>query len=388
MYTRSNGDVSQKPRTHADRSNTSSNGAISLLSAVTLDPSSPSTASYGTSTIGLLKHLHQYQSTILHMPRDYEIMSLSRSSGLVRSALLAITASHLRQASPGVLQHRIAEHFQQSLALEEYQKALDTPFAVHGQSGVNSLFLSAVLLNMLAFVLPESEIYDKNAEEPDVTRSWVFNSQENQLGWLALQCGLRFLLKTKSPSIETSLGFLGLIFLGVEIKEGAFLTAGHGTRRIPDTWMKVFGLDEQGVDCDGKTSLLARTEAGSRDGSSPPPSTEVFRLPAFALAQLRWLEPSGSNIFLNLMLLGKIQGEFRTLLIDRDERALWLFGYWLGLLCRFKDIWWAEKRANRDYAAILMWLKCYGNPQRHGIDTVLWRDMMGELELASILVGK
>jgi|SRR5271154_1581921 len=119
------------------------------------------------------------------MPRSYEIISLSKSHSLVRNTILAITACHLRRVSPGILQHRIAERFQHSLALQDYQRVLDTPREKLGRSGVDALLLSTVLLNILAFALPESETAGGGGDH-DPSTSWVFSPREDWLGWLAL----------------------------------------------------------------------------------------------------------------------------------------------------------------------------------------------------------
>jgi hypothetical protein len=99
----------------------------------------------------------------------------------MRNTLLAITACHLRHISPGILQHRIAEHFYQSLAIQDFQTALETPSKSLGQQGVNALLLAALLLNMIAFTLPHQD----NGVEDDPKSSWVFSFREDRLGWLA-----------------------------------------------------------------------------------------------------------------------------------------------------------------------------------------------------------
>ena len=107
---------------------------------------------------------------------------------------------------------------------------------------------------------------------------------------------------------------------------------------IPERWIKFFGLDGVGYNhhCD---------------------SSNVLYPPAKALAELRLLEPIQSNVFKILLFLGKVSAEFRALLLERDDRVLWLFGYWFGLMCRFDGIWWCEQRVKRDYKAVWIWLE-------------------------------
>ena len=113
---------------------------------------------------------------------------------------------------------------------------------------------------------------------------------------------------------------------------------------------------------------------------------DVFRSKVIILAKLRDLEPVHSNVFQNLKFLGKVQEEFRALLYQRDQRALWLFGYWFGLMCRFEGVWWCNKRVKRDYRAIRMWLQQLHLTERPGIRGEIWREMMKEFDWAPSLV--
>lgn len=366
----------------------SGTGSFSVLSAVIVVPFFSPSAKNGTSSIDLMQHFQRHWAEIFHMPHSYEIISLSKSHSLVRNTILAITACHLRHVSPGILQHRIAEHFQHSIALQDYQRALDTPREKLGQSGVDALLLSAALLNMLAFALPESET-GGGGGEPDPSTSWVFSPRENRLGWLALQAGLRPLLLSMAAYLDKTLSFLGPIFLGGEKESWAFVRMGRGLKGVPERWIKVFELDGAGCGCDSET-------AGSADAIDAPDDRnraavranpgDVFRSLVTILAQLRDLEPVHLNVFKNLQFLGKVQPEFRALLYDRDERALWLFGYWLGLMCRFEGMWWCDKRVRRDYKAIRMWLEQLHLTERPGIEGDMWREMMKEFELAPVFV--
>jgi hypothetical protein len=349
--------------------------------------SSPS-AKNGTSSIDLMQHFQRHWAEIFHMHRSYEIISLSKSHSLVRNTILAITACHLRHVSPGILQHRIAEHFQQSLALQDYQRLLDTPREKLSQSGVDALLLSAALLNILAFALPESET--AGGGEPDPSTSWVFSPREDRLGWLALQVGLKSLLISTAACLDKTLNFLGPIFLGAEKESWAFVRVGRGLEGVPERWIKVFELDGTGCGCDGETAGAANAvdapDVNRNRAAACANPNNTFRSPVTILAKLRDLEPVRLNVFKNLQFLGKVQPEFRALLYDRDERALWLFGYWLGLMCRFEGMWWCDKRVRRDYKAIRMWLEQLHLTERPGIEGETWREMMKEFELVPVFV--
>jgi hypothetical protein len=86
--------------------------------------------------------------------------------------------------------------------------------------------------------------------------------------------------------------------------------------------------------------------------------------------------------------LTKIHGDLKSLLYNRDERALWLLGYWLGLMCRYEGIWWCERRVRRDYEAVRMRLYELHLGERAGVDGLYWKDMMQELEHAPVLTRR
>jgi hypothetical protein len=339
--------------------------SFSAPSAIFLVPFSVSNISQnGTPVTSLIQHIHAHWTEIFHMPHSSEILSLSKSNPLIENTILAIAACHLRHVSPGIKQHRIAEHFQQSRALRDFQTALNTPREQLGQPGVNALMLSAMLLNTVAFALPASET--ARATKPET--SWVFSSREDRLGWLALQVGLRPLMLSIRLYRDTTISYLGAMFFSRGRESWEWIRMHHGLEGIPDNWIKLFELDGSGSGC----------ESGSADVSA------VLRAPIVILAQLRHLEPVQSNVFRNLQFLNKVQVEFRALLFERDEKALWLFGYWLGLMCRYSGVWWCEKRARRDYKAIYVWLQMLKLTERRGEEGELWKGMMEELEFAPV----
>jgi transcription factor-like protein len=314
----------------------------------------------GTSSSYLLHHFHSHWAEISQTFSNREIFSRVKSDPLVQHTILALSACHLRHLSPSVIQHRIAEYFQLSLALQYYQNALYTPKNKLGQFGVDSLLLSAVMLNMMAFALPQAE----SDPEPDPNTSWVFSSGEDRLGWLALQTGLRPLMLSMMDYFLHSMDLLGYIFLGGD-KDSWATTIKYSRclEEIPNDWIQMFNLVENSGGCDSMSE------------------NDVFRPPVSILAKLRHVTPVRSNTFVCLQFLSKVHPEFRRLLYHRDERALWIFGYWLGLMCRFKDTWWCEKRVKRDYIAISMCLKQRNLPERGGDEGKRWEVMMKEFEV-------
>jgi hypothetical protein len=309
----------------------------------------------GTSTAHLLHHFHTHWTSILYRPPNHQILSISKSSELLRNTILVVAASHLSSVSPGISQHRIAEHFYQSLVLRDLQCVVATPRKELEQIDADALMIVALMLNMVSFTLPTSE----ESLYPNPETSWVFSTRKDRLGWLSLQVGLRPLLLSMGSYLETTIAQLGPIFLG-----GPLIRGTHTLENVPQVWKDFFSLNE---------------DSGS-EGCDSAGVEDVFRAPVSVLIQLRNLEPVCRNLFKNLQFLGKVQRDFQDLLLAGDEKALWLFGYWLGVMCRYRDVWWCEKRSRRDYEAICLWLKRRRGGSRSGsVEERVWTHMMEEL---------
>ncbi|KAK9365017.1 hypothetical protein V1509DRAFT_676962 [Lipomyces kononenkoae] len=359
---------------------------FSILTPVTVVPFSAPSAQNGTSSIHLMQHFERHWAEIFGFARSDEVFALSKSHSLVRNTILAVAACHLRHVSPGVLQHRIAEHFQQCLALRDCQKFLATPPTELGQSGVNALMFSAMLLNMLAFTLPESET--SSTGEPDLGTSWVFSTHEHRLGWLALQEGLRHVLRSTAAYLGQAMIFLGQVFLGPDNDPWVYSAFPHSLNGLPEKWIKFFKLENAAYGCEcgpaGSVEVVGASSGHSwtiaRDKRG-----EILRPALVALLHSLNAGPVGFNIFKYFPFLSKVHSEFRTLLYDRDEKALWLFGYWLGLMSRFEGLWWCDKRVNRDYKAIRLWLEQAHVTLRPGVEGEMWREMMEEFDKAAVV---
>lgn len=319
----------------------------------------------GTSPDELLHHFQLNWYGIFGMPNfTGSLMPMALRFDHVRSTLLAVAASHLRHRLPAVREHRLAEHFQQSLAIQSYQNALCTPLPTHGQAGTDALLMTAMLMNMLAFALPGEEDADPT-REPDVALSWVFSPREDRLGWLAFQMGLGPLLRATQPWREQS--YLSGLFMNSDDERRTLTGYWPSLSRVPETWTTVFGLERS-----------APTPGATRTGVSLADLTyrDVLRV----LAEIRDMDGSPRNVLRYFQFLGKLEPEFRLLLAERDERAMWAFGMWLGLMCRFNGIWWSDRRVRRDFRAIRIWLDWIGVERRPGQEGRLWRELLRDLD--------
>ncbi|CAH0054030.1 unnamed protein product [Clonostachys solani] len=274
--------------------------------------------------------------------------------------MLALTATHIRQQVPAHRPHRIAELFHRSLALEKYREQLQALKHVPDQNGVNSLFISATFLNLLTFAHHESEgLPTQKTKDPE--SSWLFSPREDRLNWLVLQTGLRPLMLSMNEYFTEGVKFASMVFTGKYTDRWTFAHLIESLEGVPDHWVEFFGLvsSNRGCECSGLG--------------------DAYRAPATILATVGHLELSRYNLFRNLLFLGKLQGDFHSLVYQRDERALWLFGYWLAIMLRY-GLWWCESRAKQDLEAIWKWLHMRRLVHKQGREGELWTIMLEELE--------
>lgn len=334
-------------------------------------------------------------------------------------AMLAVSAAHLRHHAPNPNCHRLAEHFQQDLALRSFNGLISRPMSSLPPGEVGTLLVTAILFNLLAFALPADEDPAPSAaaaaaaataperSEPDPSRSWVFSTRPTRLDWLAVQLGLRELVVAALPYRDTFPRRRDQAEGREEEEEGlkhsdplAQAEARDATippegpeldARVPDAWVELFGIGRKPPEGWGKRSLLDPLEKRKSKKKKQKKQSlsldddedardHLFREPLFLLAETRELAPTMANVFHYLQFLGKLEPEFKTLLYDRDPRAMWAFGYWLGLVCRFDYIWWVTRRARRDFAAIVIWLRSSGVTERPGREGTLWAEMLADLE--------
>jgi hypothetical protein len=345
---------------------------------VTVSPFDLPSAADGTPSLHLLQHLHGNWSEILQIPGKEEVSSLMQTYPVVRNSVLALVACHLRHVSPdNADQHSVAEYFQLDLALKDYLQMLERPRSELSPLDSYVLIISAVLLNILAFVLPKGESRGKDNHQSndfDPLNSWVFSDRPERLGWLIMQAGLRNLVRS-FPTKRETMDYLYPIFCGPGCMEyPGMQSGGIIATPIPEKWSEFFGVDFVGF------------EKGPQDVCDLDESN-LLGVPIKTLAQNRTLKPVSYNLFRNLYFLSKMQPAFRDLLFMRDEKALWVFGYWLGLMCRFEQVWWCHSRTRRDYEAIRLYLNQNNVTERPGTEGKEWKVMMQELDAAPVYIS-
>jgi hypothetical protein len=328
--------------------------SLTKLSALTVDTLSPSGAKEGTCQFNVVRHFQKNWDKIFHMPGIYRIIALSQTQQPVYNAMLAVSASHLRHIAPGVTQHRIAEHSYQSLAFKQYRNILDAPREALSKIDLESLLISAMLLNILTFPLREDG-YEREESEP-----WVSGSCEEWKGWLSLQSGIKPLVISTTSQIDEMRTLIGQTMFG---SGGSWPTPNFkpDSGSLPHAWATIFNIED-------------------------PDDNEAFKLPIAILRELQNMQPLLLNVFRHLLFVWKMPPRFGVLLCNKDERALWLFGVWLGLLCRYEGAWWCHQRVTRNYEAICMYLGRLRLYERPGAEGKMWSELLGELELAPVFV--
>jgi hypothetical protein len=105
-----------------------------------------------------------------------------------------------------------------------------------------------------------------------------------------------------------------------------------------------------------------------------------LRSPLGTLAAIRALPPTPENGLKYARFVGALEAEFMDLLCDRDERAMWMLGYWLGAMGRL-GAWWTDLRVRRDGVAIRSFLLGKGVCERKGEEGEMWRLLMRDYDL-------
>jgi len=336
--------------------------AVSVLDAVTIKPFPANEQ--------LLSHLDAFWTEIVGTPRTGPILSLFRSSSLLRNSMLALAASHLRHVSPSSFQIRVTEHVQIASAIREYRENLDTSQHALGRDGADALLASAVMINMLAFTLPANDLSGAgNDSAANPLSSWVFSDADDRLGWFSLQAGLRHVLIHRTTQMDETLKVMGKIFIGVDADSRTFsgLAEAQGIT-FPETWKNFFGLEDGsktgGLSYRALVGVAQQLRAHATSTSTTRTTTTM--------------NGSSSSVLHCFRFVAKVQGQFYTRLHNRDPKALWLLGYWLGSMRKYPR-WWCSSRVERDYQAILLWLR------EQTLEGEQWEAMMRELEkIASV----
>lgn len=319
--------------------------SLCALPSTVTDPSTP----YGTPRITLLRHFPEIFHALHSFGAPSEpstMINLGLSHPHLMDGILAVSASHLRLHSSSPKPHRVAEHFQQNLAVKRLKVALEEPL---DQKSSDAILLSSMMLNLLAFSIIEPEA--------DIRNSWVFSKDKERLGWFSLSLGYKpLLIATRQYHGEGTI--LDWMFHASDDQSRSFNGPPQPLHKVPAHWLWLCNLN---------------AEDATEDN--------MFHEPLRILAMIKDLDPVPENYFLYLAFIGKVDFDFRDLVEVEDERAMWTLGFWLGLMSRF-GFWWMRPRTTLDHRATKVWFEQKGVRYMEGWQGVMWQALMEDLEIA------
>jgi hypothetical protein len=304
---------------------------------------------YATSIGKLLSHMEDDDHGIVFLPKltlDPALWQLSCQHPHLLAAILAVSACHLGHFALDASAHRVAEYALASTAVRLFRSALLQPPG--SRSGWDALLLTSMMLNTLSFAAVE--------DGSDVSASWVFSDDENRLSWLEIQLGLK-------PLLLLSRGF----------RDGSILTPVFCASSLDGSECSSENDANGGTNAESSREGLAELVVGEEGAGGAQNLSDGVKV----LATAERFPPSKENFFRYVQFIGELDSEFVGRLCCRDEWALWIFGYWLGLVGRIPGMWWACKRVRRDRAAIWDYLvDNAGVCGRGGREGALWRRRM------------
>ncbi|KEY68864.1 hypothetical protein S7711_10767 [Stachybotrys chartarum IBT 7711] len=366
---------------------------IDPLSATTALPFELSDAKNGTPSSVLIRHTHAHWDAIFPMPHGVAICELLKSDYVIRNAILALAACHLGYSSANPVQHRIAEYYLGGLAITGCRELVSKSPRELGEKGVRSLLAATIFISLLGYHSPKPEVEPRHtkaaATDHDIdascgaasqnsfdtaSYSWAFSPQGDRPDWITLQSANRFSvykvsLVNSRVDVHSSMGFLAGILLGDETKPWAETALTRDFFDAPAHWLRLYELSE--------IQPPFRPEAVLTAGPR-----EAYGVCVSILLFLRRVEPVRRNVSQVLQFIIKMPPAMRQRMKDGDVRAFALFGVWLGLMCRFKGLWWCEGKVQRNYQTVLAWLvslKLTELPGQEGLD---WAAMLDDIQNA------
>lgn len=241
--------------------------------------------------------------------------------------VLGVGTLHMNRFSP-TKERSIAESYFWQRAIQLYQAALSS--RVH-QANVNALLSSCMLMGVIT-ICPEHF-------EP--TESWVLTNRPEGMNWLALQSGIRCILKLAAPYIPGSIWATAFEDLSKEEHQIFDQKVQRGREGLDPDLADLCGIDD------------FTTE-----------KTNIYYSPLQILASILGLEKNWPNAGHCASFMGRLECDFLALLRKRDPPALIILAQWMGLMCSLVE-WqpWVEPRIRGECIAICMFLEYSADPR-------------------------
>ncbi|KAI9155471.1 hypothetical protein HJFPF1_08055 [Paramyrothecium foliicola] len=282
--------------------------------------------------------------------RPQELVRLGLAHSHVLDVVLALSACHLRHHVVSSSANRIAEHYYQGQAIHGFQSALGQAL---NQQSADALLLTAMMLNLLSFPLTGI------GEDAEPEASWVFRTDDQRCSWMSLNMGLKSLLTATRAFRQDSL--MRWVYEASDDEANNSSVSELLLGDVPASWRTFFNFE-----------------------SDQASKNNLFYEPVRILALLRRLPPSPDACLLYVSFFGKLDAAFRKQVEGQDPRAIWLLGFWFGLLRRY-DFWWMRDRVKRDHQAVILWFKSCGTAAREKYGKDVARQLLHDLMEAPYL---
>lgn len=187
----------------------------------------------------------------------------------------------------------------------------------------DAVFATSTLLNGISMASIETDQY---------LDAWPLKSSSHDLQWLRMQGGIKLMVLAAQPWRKGSV-FESLLSEGDD-DLSTFTDTRPGIAGIPAPFVSLCDL-----------SVLSTVE------------NNPYHAQVRMLCPLLSMECTRETLMEHLNFIAEMRPEFLELLQQRDARALLILGYWYGLVCRYRQIWWLTRRASVECMAICSFLE-------------------------------
>lgn len=252
-----------------------------------------------------------------------KVVRLAFESPLLMHGLIGVATSHLCGVLPNNSSYRVAESYHWQKAIQKYTKEVSSGLT---KENMDPLYSACLLLTIHGFRL----------EEFSPRSSFVFSNNPEDLNWLRLQGGLRYLLERTQQWMPDSMWW------------AFFMQSRYETVNYED--------DRPGrVDLDPGFADLCRIDETATVENNP------YLWPLRMLTNLLTLESTKENHRKYYNWMGRLETEYYDCLLQKDPPALILLAWWLALMSVVEE-WWIETRIRSECTAICMKLEDSQDP--------------------------
>ncbi|KFY62969.1 hypothetical protein V497_02128 [Pseudogymnoascus sp. VKM F-4516 (FW-969)] len=256
-------------------------------------------------------------------------VKMACSAPYVMHLVQALTSLHDRHLSGQSHKRQILEEsYHLSRAAAQFNRKLSTPLAPADRDPV---WAAGCLIGWIVFC---------STDATKASEAWpLAPSKPSDLEWIRMNDAKALLWGITDPMRADSM----FSILGQEYAAGMHQRSASDIG-IPPTFSRLYGLDD------------------------PESENGPYAVAVRALVALLPVECGSQNCATFLLFQGHMKPDFRSLLSQKDPRALLLLAYWYAKICR--SVWWVERRSRLECEAICLYLE-----RHHGEDPLI-REML------------